>query len=336
MKHILYIGNKLSGKGKTATTIDTLGKALEHEGFLLKYASSKKNKLFRFFDMLASVYKNRKEADYVLIDTYSTLNFYYAYAVSYFCQALKLKYIPILHGGDLPKRLESSAKMSALIFNNAHVNIAPSEYIKTSFNKKGYNNLEVIPNSIDIKNYLYKERKIEDINLLWVRSFSELYNPNLAIDVLHELIKKGEKATLCMIGPDNDGSLQKAKDYAKSLNVEVRFTGKLSKTDWISLAKDYNVFLNTTNFDNMPVSVIEAMALGIPVISTNVGGLPYLIEDKKNGILVEPNNKKDFVNTILDFKQNPYKVEQIAINARKKTEEFSWNIVRKHWLNTLA
>jgi len=272
MKHILYIGNKLSGKGKTATTIDTLGKALEHEGFLLKYASSKKNKLFRFFDMLASVYKNRKEADYVLIDTYSTLNFYYAYAVSYFCQALKLKYIPILHGGDLPKRLESSAKMSALIFNNAHVNIAPSEYIKTSFNKKGYNNLEVIPNSIDIKNYLYKERKIEDINLLWVRS----------------------------------------------------------------LAKDYNVFLNTTNFDNMPVSVIEAMALGIPVISTNVGGLPYLIEDKKNGILVEPNNKKDFVNTILDFKQNPYKVEQIAINARKKTEEFSWNIVRKHWLNTLA
>ena len=68
----------------------------------------------------------------------------------------------------------------------------------------------------------------------------------------------------------------------------MNFTGKLSKQEWRDLSKDYNVFINTTNFDNTPVSVIEAMALGIPVVSTNVGGLPFLITDKVDGVLVEP------------------------------------------------
>ena len=80
-----------------------------------------------------------------------------------------------------------------------------------------------------------------------------------------------------MVGPDKDGSLEKTKQYAKEKGVlhRVRFTGGLSKTEWIELSKDYNIFINTTNVDNTPVSVMEAMALGFPVISTNVGGVPF-------------------------------------------------------------
>ena len=84
-------------------------------------------------------------------------------------------------------------------------------------------------------------------------------------------------ATLAMIGPDVDGSLTKVKDLARKKNLDVNFTGKLSKPEWINYSKDFNVFINTTNFDNTPVSVIEAMALGLPVVSTNVGGMPFLI-----------------------------------------------------------
>ena len=104
MKNLLYIGNKLSKTGKTETTILTLSDALRSEGYTVYAVSNKKNKLWRLLDMLLAILKCSKKVDCVLIDTYSTSNFYYAYLCSQFCRLLKLKYIPILHGGNLPKR----------------------------------------------------------------------------------------------------------------------------------------------------------------------------------------------------------------------------------------
>ena len=95
---IIYVGNIVSGHGKTATTIETLGKLLQKEGFEVRLTSNKKNKILRMLDMLWTVFYFRKKAQYVLIDTYSTSNFYYAYLVSKLCILLKIKYIPILHG----------------------------------------------------------------------------------------------------------------------------------------------------------------------------------------------------------------------------------------------
>ncbi len=335
MKNILYIGNKLSKKGKTVTSIETLGLYLTREGYKVRTASSLFNKYLRLIDMMVSIIKYSRSTDYVLIDTYSTQNFYYAYICSQWCRILKLKFIPILRGGNLPYRLKNNPKLSKAIFNNAHINISPSLYTETEFKNLGYTNLVGIPNSIEIKNYEFKPKNYDVINLLWVRSFSSLYNPNLAIDVLSKLQQKNIKASLCMIGPDNDGSLIEAKAYAKSLNVNVEFTGKLSKQEWVSMAKEYNLFINTTNFDNMPVSVIEAMALGLPVISTNVGGIPYLIDDDKNGILVSPKNANAFVDAILDIKKNINKGNNLAIAARNKVEQYDWNVVKLQWKSIL-
>ena len=335
MTNLVYIGNKLTNTGKTATTIDTLGKGLEDAGFKVSYASSYTNIVFRFIDMLWTVFKHRKATDYVLIDTYSTLNFYYAYGVSQLCRMLKLKYIPILHGGNLSNRLKNNPKLSASIFNNAYVNSAPSNFLKIQFKNHGYTNVTVIPNSIAIQQYPFKQRTIDHIRLLWVRSFSELYNPKLAVSILHALKLKGVDASLCMIGPDNDGSLNTTQAYAKSLGVSVDFTGKLSKADWITRAKNYNVFINTTNFDNTPVSVIEAMALGLPIVSTNVGGLPYLIEDSKNGVLVAPEAIDAFVTAILDYKDKPGFLQSVVKQARSTAESFDWEVVKQQWLLTL-
>lgn len=335
MKYLVYIGNKLQSKGNTVTTIDTLGKQLETLGFQLSYASTKKNIVLRLFDMLWTVYKHRKQADYILIDTYSTLNFYYAFAVSKLCRILGLKYIPILHGGNLPNRLQNNPKLSALIFKNAYKNVSPSKYIQHHFKLKQLDCM-VIPNSIDLHLYKFKNRSpISSIHLLWVRSFASIYNPKLAVDVLNALKLKGINASLCMVGPEKDGSLKDTKLYANKIGVEVTFTGGLSKKDWIALSKDYNVFINTTNFDNMPVSVIEAMALGLPVVSTNVGGLPYLIDNNTDGLLVQEKTVEPFVNAIINLKENQALIDNLTLNARKKAESFGWETVKKQWMDLL-
>ncbi|WP_309597703.1 hypothetical protein [Flavobacterium oreochromis] len=105
MKKLLYIGNKLSEKGYNATTIDTLSFQLEKIGYQVVAVSSLKNPLLRILDMLFSIIKNRK-FDYLLIDTYSTSAFWYAFFASQLARGLKIKYIPILHGGNLPNRLK--------------------------------------------------------------------------------------------------------------------------------------------------------------------------------------------------------------------------------------
>lgn len=335
MKNLLYIGNKLSSKGKNATSIEILGSLLEGEGYIVKTASSKSNKLFRLVDMLYHAVKYSEKTDFVLIDTYSTINFYYAFFVSQMCRFLNLKYVPILRGGDLPNRLRSHPKLCQAIFNNAHRNVAPSKYIYSIFEDSGYSNLVCIPNSIEIKNYPFGLRSHNTCKLLWVRSFSEIYNPILAVKLLKCLNDESIEASLCMIGPDSDGSLLKVKNFAKELSVNVKFTGKLSKPEWISLAEEYNVFINTTNFDNMPVSLIEAMALGLPVISTNVGGIPFLIEDRQNGLLVDPDDVGMFLDAVKTIMGNPEQTQGLTIKARRKVERYDWQIVKHLWIELL-
>ena len=113
------------------------------------------------------------------------------------------------------------------------------------------------------------------------------------------------------------------------------FMFQLSKEGWIKLSESYNFFINTTNFDNMPVSVIEAMALGLCVVSTNVGGLPYLISDGNDGVLVPPNNCASFVNAIKKATQNPSQMKEMTLQARNKVEAFDWQFIKLRWQEVL-
>ncbi|AFL81715.1 glycosyltransferase [Aequorivita sublithincola DSM 14238] len=334
-KNLLYIGNKLAVHGKSPAAIDSLSIKLEEEGYYVITASSKKNKLLRMLDMVFITLRNRRNVDLVLIDTYSTQNFYYAVVVARLCRFFKIPYIPILHGGNLPSRLKDSKSLSKNLFGKALTNVAPSKYMMQQFKAAGFNKLTYIPNTIAIVDYPFQPRERLKPKLLWVRSFSEIYNPLLALEILEILKLKGIDSSLCMVGPDKDGSLQRCKNVASELNLPVTFTGMLQKKKWIALSKEYDIFINTTNFDNMPVSVMEAMALGLPVISTNVGGMPFLIDDEIDGILLPPNNAEAFVQAIEDLCTYPIKSIEISKKAREKIKGFDWEKIKHSWIKLL-
>jgi glycosyltransferase involved in cell wall biosynthesis len=334
-KSLLYIGNKLTIHGNTATSIDTLGKLLEDEGFKVYYASSKKNKTLRLFDMILTCLQKVNKVDYVFIDVYSTQNFWFALITSQICRIFNCKYIAKLHGGNLPNRLEKNPYLSDLIFKNAYKITAPSEYLMSFFTEKYSSNLIYIPNTIEIENYNFLNRKIDCPKLLWVRSLATIYNPKMAIQVFSEIKKEYPNAILTMVGPDKNNLLESLISYSTDLNVEVNFTGLLSKEEWITLSESYNIFINTTHFDNTPVSLIEAMALGLPVISTNVGGIPYLIDNNLNGLLVDDDNVEQMVDAIKKITNDTLLKDKIALNARKKVEKFNWDIVKKEWIEIL-
>lgn len=337
MNSILYIGNNLTKNTKYNSTYTTLSNLLEQENFIVYRTSSVQNKILRLLGMLTQVIKFRKKVDYILIDTFSTTNFYYALLTSQLARLFKIKYIPILHGGNLPNRLDKNPKLSKFIFKNAYQNVAPSGYLKHEFEKRGYTT-QFIPNVLNIEEYEYKKRDIIQPKLLWVRAYAHLYNPMMAIHVLNELLKSYPNAQLCMVGPDKgDGSFQETQNLVKELQLDefVRFTGVLPKEEWHQLSKDFDIFINTTTIDNTPVSVMEAMALGLPIVSTNVGGLPYLVENNIDGILVPNNDSKEMVYQIKELLNNNLKTSLIIENARKKAERFDWSQIKFKWLNIL-
>jgi L-malate glycosyltransferase len=334
-KNLLYIGNKLSDHGMTVTSIETLGILLENEGYTIVYASSKKNKILRMLDMIFKTISNSRKVDFVLIDTYSTSNFWFAFLISQLCRLLNLKYIPKLHGGNLPHRLSKSPFFCKMIFKNAYKNIAPSNYLMEAFQNKNYAEIIYIPNTIEIQNYRYKPREKIEPKLLWVRSFTAIYNPEMALMVLLELKKEFPNAQLCMVGPDKDGTLVNTIQLAKNLKLNVNFTGKLSKDKWAKLSEQYDIFINTTHLDNTPVSVIEALALGLPVVSTNVGGIPFLLEDKITAILVNDNDVAAMVNGIKEIINNKQLKDHLIHNGLNLIQEFDWEKVKNKWIEIL-
>jgi glycosyltransferase involved in cell wall biosynthesis len=333
---LLYLGNKLLSKDRNASGIDTLSNLLKSEGRVIRAVSSYRFKPFRLLSMVINLLWFCRKVEYVLIDTYSTNNFYYAFIISKLCKWLQLKYIPILRGGNLPVRLDSSPRMSNLVFNNSYKNIAPSNYLKSEFDKRGFSSTYV-PNVIEIKNYKFLERGISTPRLLYVRAFAGIYNPEMAIEVLNKILEKYPEARLCMIGPVKDDSFEKCKALVKELNIEdkVEFTGKLSKSAWYKKAEEFNVFINTTNIDNTPVSVMEAMALGLPVVSTNVGGVPYLIDDKQTGLLVDKGDVDQMALGIEKLTIDNEFRSKLVQNARLQVEKFDWEAVKHQWIKIL-
>ena len=328
---VLYIGNILSKHGKNPTTIETLGKYLSKLG-TVKLVSDNKNIFFRILDIWFSIIFT-KNLNFVIIDTYSTNAFNYAWTSAIICVLKKVKYVPILHGGNLPESVKRKPFLFRFYFDNAFKIITPSNFLKSNISEFTNRTIQVIPNIIELDKYKPIKKKYDKINLLWVRAFDKIYNPDYAIKILKKLKELGyTKSKLCMIGPDKDGSLKSVKnlinEYKFSESVEI--TGKLSKNEWVDKSKNFNFFINTTSVDNTPVSLIEAMALGIPVISTNVGGIPFLIKDNYNGKLTNVNTD-EMVDAIIELYNNEKQRNFIIRKAIDYSKKFDWESVKKFY-----
>jgi glycosyltransferase involved in cell wall biosynthesis len=207
--------------------------------------------------------------------------------------------------------------------------------LEEAFREQGFSNIQYIPNVVDLGHLPYLPRKKCTYKLLWVRRLQALYHPKMALEVLKLLKDQGIEAALCMVGADYDGLLTALQEFTRSHELKVNFMGQLSQQEWMQLSQDYSIFLNTTQVDNTPLSVMEAMALGLAVVSTNVGGIPYLVEDAKEGLLVAPNDVEAMAAAVVRLVEDPELFKSITTAARQKVEQFDWEVVKHQWVELI-
>src|SRR5262249_30944608 len=151
------------------------------------------------------------------------------------------------------------------------------------------------------------------------------YNPSLAIRVLQLLALRYQDVHLTMIGADKrDGARQATEALAHALAVRSRVDLReaVPKHAVPGGLRMGDIFLNTTTVDNAPVSVLEAMACGLCVVSTNVGGIPYLVDDGQDGLLVPPDDPGAMAHAVGRILDDPDLADRLSRNARRKAERF--------------
>ena len=330
---ILYIGNILSSKGMNPSPVELIRNEIYKSSKIkMIVASNKKNIIFRFLHMNYIYWRNYKKVSLMFIDVYSTKAFYFTFYFALISKFLSLKYIPIIHGGNIELRIKKSKSMTKFVFKNSNINISPSIYVYRIFKKNNFA-VKYIPNCINSSLYKFKKRQKFRPRIIWLRSFHEIYNPDMAINVFKIISSCYRKTKLTMIGPDKDGSLKHCQQLSKKYRIDhnIDFLGYQSKTKWIKIARDHDIFINTSKIDNMPVSVIEMMALGLPIVSTDVGGIPFLLEHGKNSLLVKNNDVENMAYQIKYLIKDPHIAGQISMKAFEDSKSFSTDLIIPEW-----
>lgn len=336
-KRLLMIGTFLSSTTGYPSVCEDLANHLSSAGWQVIASSTKANRFYRLGDMLRTAYRNRAQYDIAQVDVYSGSAFIWAEAVCALLRQMKKRYVLTLHGGNLPVFAKRAETRIRRLFDSAAAITVPSPYMLDQMRPYS-DQLLLLPNPLNISNYDFRLRTMPAPKLMWLRAFHETYNPSLAPKVISLLSPQFPDIHLTMVGPDKgDGALQNAQKVAVELGVseKISFPGSVPKKDVPHWLNSGDIFINTTNIDNTPISVLEAMACGLPVVSTNVGGLPYLLEHEKDALLVPPNDPQAMAEAVKQILTQPTFAEQLSRNARTKAERFDWSAILPQWESLL-
>lgn len=338
--NLLFIGNYITFHGRKAkgniSQSEILANYLIDKGWSIKLASRKYNRFLRLLDMLSEILINKNKYSIAIIDVFSSHAFIFAYSCACLLRLIKKPVILSLHGGNLPNFASRHPKCISRLFSWADSIVAPSRYLIENLSPYYQHQIKLIPNGLEIENFKYLHREKLQPKLVWLRAFDKIYNPSLAPRVLNLVSKKTSEIFLTMIGPDKgDNSLHYTKDVASSLRVDqqITFVGHVVHEEVANWLNKSDIFINTTNIDNTPLSVIEAMACGLCIVSTNVGGIPFLLDDGIDALLVDPDDPQAMAKCVLSLLFDPELSAKLSKNARKKAEMFSWNTVLPLWEN---
>jgi glycosyltransferase involved in cell wall biosynthesis len=330
---LLLVGNFLSSNGVNRSVGEELAEHLRCAGYPVITTSSRRARLLRLLDMVLTAWGRRRSYQAAYVEVYSGAAFLWAEIVSRVLILLKKPYVLTLHGGNLPVFAQRYPERVARLLRGAQRVTAPSQYLLEKM-RRYRADICLIPNPIELEQYPFRVRARTTPRLIWLRAFHAIYYPGLAPQVIAQLRDSFPQITLTMVGPDKgDGSLEVTRDLIKRLGVQagIEIIAGIPKSQVPRTLGQGDIFINTTSVDNTPVSVIEAMACGLCIVSTDVGGIPFLLEQETDALLVPPKDPQAMSEAVKRILSEPGLGERLSRNARSKAEGFDWSVVLPQW-----
>jgi glycosyltransferase involved in cell wall biosynthesis len=234
------------------------------------------------------------------------------------------------HSGEAPDHLRRSALARFVLSRVVDLNVVPSPFLRDVFASFGIP-ARVVANSIDLERFAYRPRAPLAPRLLSTRNFEPIYNVACTLRAAARVQARYPETSLTVVGSGSqDAELRR---LAGELGLRhVRFLGKVPPHEIARCYAEADVYVQTPSIDNMPLSVLEAFASGLPVISTDVGGVPAILTDGVHGLLAPAGDDEAVAARIAAVLDQPEQARERAAAARRTCDALDWTVVREQWL----
>jgi glycosyltransferase involved in cell wall biosynthesis len=322
--------------GRVTSQGEILAAHFTAAGYSVTATSGAMSRYVRLIEIVDTLVRSRRLIDTVLLQVYGGRSFVVEDIASALARRFGHRIVMHLHGGAMPTFMARFPRWTRRVLSRADAIVAPSPFLTRWVAQHGWA-ASTIPNIVDVTAYSFRQRAPASPRLFWMRSFHSIYNPVMALRVLRLVRAVLPEATLTMGGQDK-GLEPSLRREAVRIGVAdaVRFVGFLDRAGKMREGEAADIFINTNRIDNTPVAVIEACAMGLPVVSTDVGGIRDLLTDGVSGLLVPDDDVPAMAEAILRLVGDPRLAERLSINGRQLAEASSWEQVRVQWERLFA
>jgi L-malate glycosyltransferase len=246
-------------------------------------------------------------------------------------RALRRPVILNYRSGEAPDHLRRSA-IARAVLARVDRNVVPSRFLADVFARFGIAST-VIPNIVDRERFRFRARDTFRPRVLSTRNFDALYNVACTLRAFRMIQQEYPGASLTLVG----GGPQelRLRGLVDELALRhVTFAGRVNPDDIAGFYHTHDIYLQSPNIDNMPTSVLEAYACGLPVVSTEAGGVPAILTHGVHGLLAPIDDHRALASHVLAILRDPALGRRLANAASAACDACSWPAVRDQWLRT--
>jgi len=235
-------------------------------------------------------------------------------------------------GGEAGTFLARSSTAVRRTLRHSAALIVPSGFLKEVFERHGMP-AGIVPNIIDLERFhaAHDGASPTTRHLVVARNLEPIYDIPTALRAF-ALVRKAlpdVRITVAGSGPERAALELLSRDLG--IEKDVLFCGTRDRDEMAGLYRSATVVLNPSRVDNMPNSVLEAMASGVPVVSTNVGGVPFILRADVTGLMVPADDPQAMADAVLRLLANPEIASRIAAAATHDVQQYAWAHVRQRW-----
>ena len=202
--------------------------------------------------------------------------------------------------------------------------VVPSPFLQQVFEQYGKESV-IVPNVLNQQRFNAENRTAShQPTVIVTRNLEAIYDIATAIKVFANIYQQFPQAQLKVAGTGPE--LANLQQLCQQLNIEhvVSFLGRLAPDDMAALYQSADLMLNTSVVDNSPNSLIEALACGTPVVSSNVGGIPKLVTHQHDALLANAEDVDTLTEQSMAILQDGALTDKLVTNGFKTVEKFSW------------
>lgn len=239
----------------------------------------------------------------------------------------RLRGVPVVvnyRGGEAGEFLARSQGAVRRTMRHAAGLIVPSAFLQGVFERFDMQ-AQIVPNIVDLARFRARgERSGDAPHLLVARNLEALYDNATALRAFVPVRARFPNARMTVAGSGPEEAKLRALADSLGIAPAVRFAGRLDRDAMAALYREADLMLNPSLADNMPNSVLESMASGVPVVSTNVGGVPFLVEDGVTALLVAPGDPVAMASACTRLLEDDALWRRLAAAGLAEVQRYTW------------